>query len=149
MTRERVRPQVVGIGSRGEKAASGMIPFTPRAKKALELALREALRLGCNDIGTEHILLGLLREDEGVAARILLDFDTDADKIRNEIIRMLSGPGRRQQGGAAAPGEKAKSSKLLDQFGRNFTKQAGEGKLDPVVGRQTEIERIKIGRAHV
>src|SRR5213079_820440 len=82
------------------------------------------------------------RENEGVAARILLDFDADADKIRNEIIRMLSGPGRRQQGGAAAPGEKAKSSKLLDQFGRNFTKQAGEGKLDPVVGRQTEIERI-------
>jgi ATP-dependent Clp protease ATP-binding subunit ClpC len=102
----------------------------------------KALSLGHNYIGTEHILLGLVRENEGVAARILLDFDADADKIRNEIIRMLSGPGRRQQGGAAAPGEKAKSSKLLDQFGRNFTKQAGEGKLDPVVGSQTEIERI-------
>src|SRR5207245_11501090 len=73
----------------------------------------------------------------------LLDFDADADKIRNEIIRMLSGPGRRQQGGGAgAPGEKSKSSKLLDQFGRNLTKQASEGKLDPVVGRQTEIERV-------
>src|SRR5204863_131138 len=85
---------------------------------------------------------GLVRENEGVAARILLDFDADAEKIRNEIIRMLSGPGRRQQGGGGAPGEKSKSSKLLDQFGRNFTKQAAEGKLDPVVGRQTEIERI-------
>ena len=109
----------------------------------LELALREALSLGHNYIGTEHILLGLVRENEGVAARILLDFDADAEKIRNEIIRMLSGPGRRQQGaGGGAPGEKAKSSKLLDQFGRNLTKLAAEGKLDPVVGRQTEIERV-------
>ena len=98
--------------------------------------------LGHNYIGTEHILLGLVRENEGVAARILLDFDADAEKIRNEIIRMLSGPGRRQQGGGGAPGEKAKTSKLLDQFGRNLTKLAAEGKLDPVVGRQTEIERV-------
>src|SRR5205085_2742377 len=118
------------------------IPFTPRAKKVLELALREALSLGHNYIGTEHILLGLVRENEGVAARILLDFDADAEKIRNEIIRMLSGPGRRQGGTQGSSGEKGKSSKLLDQFGRNFTKLASEGKLDPVVGRQTEIERI-------
>jgi ATP-dependent Clp protease ATP-binding subunit ClpC len=84
-----------------------------------------------------------VRENEGVAARILLDFDADAEKIRNEIIRMLSGPGRRQgQGGGGAAGEKSKSSKLLDQFGRNLTKQSQEGKLDPVVGRQTEIERL-------
>src|SRR5207247_483863 len=117
-------------------------PFPPRAKKVLELALREALSLGHNYIGTEHILLGLVRENEGVAARILLDFDADAEKIRNEIIRMLSGPGRRQQGAGAPGGEKAKSSKLLDQFGRNLTKAATEGKLDPVVGRQTEIERV-------
>ena len=108
----------------------------------LELALREALSLGHNYIGTEHILLGLVRENEGVAARILLDFDADAEKIRNEIIRMLSGPGRRQQGGGQGTGEKAKSSKLLDQFGRNLTRQAAEGKSDPVVGRQTEIERV-------
>src|SRR5213075_1722632 len=121
ITVERVRAQVVRIVGSGEEVTSGQIPFTPRAKKVLELALREALSLGHNYIGTEHILLGLVRENEGVAARILLD--ADADKIRNEIIRMLSGPGRRQQGGAAAPGEKAKSSKLLDQFGRNFTKQ--------------------------
>ena len=142
ITVEEVRAQVARIVGQGDEVTTGQIPFTPRAKKVLELALREALTLGHNYIGTEHILLGLVRENEGVAARILLDFDADADKIRNEIIRMLSGPGRRQQGGAAAPGEKAKSSKLLDQFGRNFTKQAGEGKLDPVVGRQTEIERI-------
>src|SRR6478672_10590924 len=143
ITVEEVRAQVARIVGQGDEVTTGQIPFTPRAKKVLELALREALSLGHNYIGTEHILLGLVRENEGVAARILLDFDADAEKIRNEIIRMLSGPGRRQQGGAAgAPGEKSKSSKLLDQFGRNFTKQAQEGKLDPVVGRQTEIERI-------
>src|SRR6059036_876326 len=142
ITVERVRAQVVRIVGSGEEVTSGQIPFTPRAKKVLELALREALSLGHNYIGTEHILLGLVRENEGVAARILLDFDADAEKIRNEIIRMLSGPGRRQQGAGAAPGEKTKSSKLLDQFGRNLTKQAAEGKLDPVVGRQTEIERV-------
>jgi ATP-dependent Clp protease ATP-binding subunit ClpC len=140
ITVEEVRAQVARIVGQGDEVTSGQIPFTPRAKKVLELALREALSLGHNYIGTEHILLGLVRENEGVAARILLDFDADAEKIRNEIIRMLSGPGRRQQG--QAPSEKSKSSKLLDQFGRNFTRQAAEGKLDPVVGRQTEIERI-------
>ncbi len=143
ITVERVRAQVVRIVGQGDEVTTGQIPFTPRAKKVLELALREALSLGHNYIGTEHILLGLVRENEGVAARILLDFDADAEKIRNEIIRMLSGPGRRQGGGGGASGEgKSKSSKLLDQFGRNLTKQAADGKLDPVVGRQTEIERV-------
>ena len=144
ITVEEVRAQVARIVGQGDEVTTGQIPFTPRAKKVLELALREALSLGHNYIGTEHILLGLVRENEGVAARILLDFDADAEKIRNEIIRMLSGPGRRQSGqsGGAAQGEKAKNSKLLDQFGRNLTKQATEGKLDPVVGRQTEIERV-------
>src|SRR5918999_675123 len=142
ITVEEVRAQVARIVGQGDEVTTGQIPFTPRAKKVLELALREALSLGHNYIGTEHILLGLVRENEGVAARILLDFDADAEKIRNEIIRMLSGPGRRQAGASAPAGEKSKSSKLLDQFGRNFTKQALEGKLDPVVGRQTEIERI-------
>ena len=148
ITVERVRAQVVRIVGSGEEVTSGQIPFTPRAKKVLELALREALSLGHNYIGTEHILLGLVRENEGVAARILLDFDADSEKIRNEVIRMLSGPGSRQRGsgsgaqGAAGPGEGKKSSKLLDQFGRNLTKLASEGKLDPVVGRETEIERI-------
>jgi ATP-dependent Clp protease ATP-binding subunit ClpC len=142
ITVEEVRAQVARIVGQGDEVTTGQIPFTPRAKKVLELALREALSLGHNYIGTELILLGLVRENEGVAARILLDFDADAEKIRNEIIRMLSGPGRRQQGGGGAAGEKAKSSKLLDQFGRNLTKLAAEGKLDPVVGRQTEIERV-------
>ncbi len=145
ITTERVRSQVVRIVGSGEEVTSGQIPFTPRAKKVLELALREALSLGHNYIGTEHILLGLVRENEGVAARILLDFDADSDKIRNEVIRMLSGPGgRRQGGGSGGQGEGAgkKSSKLLDQFGRNLTKLAEEGKLDPVIGRETEIERI-------
>src|SRR3978361_1979831 len=148
ITVERVRAQVVRIVGSGEEVTSGQIPFTPRAKKVLELALREALSLGHNYIGTEHILLGLVRENEGVAARILLDFDADSEKIRNEVIRMLSGPGSRQRGsgagaqGAAGTSEGKKSSKLLDQFGRNLTKLASEGKLDPVVGRETEIERI-------
>jgi ATP-dependent Clp protease ATP-binding subunit ClpC len=151
ITVERVRAQVVRIVGSGEEVTSGQIPFTPRAKKVLELALREALSLGHNYIGTEHILLGLVRENEGVAARILLDFDADSEKIRNEVIRMLSGPGGRQRSGAgsaATPGagggtgEGKKSSKLLDQFGRNLTKLASDGKLDPVVGRETEIERI-------
>ncbi|HVF76753.1 MAG TPA: Clp protease N-terminal domain-containing protein, partial [Solirubrobacteraceae bacterium] len=153
ITVERVRAQVVRIVGSGEEVTSGQIPFTPRAKKVLELALREALSLGHNYIGTEHILLGLVRENEGVAARILLDFDADSEKIRNEVIRMLSGPGGRRQGagagagasgasGTSSSGEGKKSSKLLDQFGRNLTKLAEEGKLDPVVGRATEIERI-------
>ena len=144
ITVERVRAQVVRIVGSGEEVTSGQIPFTPRAKKVLELALREALSLGHNYIGTEHILLGLVRENEGVAARILLDFDADSEKIRNEVIRMLSGPGGRRQGsgGGGGSGEGKKSSKLLDQFGRNLTKLAAEGKLDPVIGRETEIERI-------
>ena len=152
ITVERVRAQVVRIVGSGEEVTSGQIPFTPRAKKVLELALREALSLGHNYIGTEHILLGLVRENEGVAARILLDFDADSEKIRNEVIRMLSGPGGRRQttgssvsgpGGQAGEGTSQKrSSKVLDQFGRDLTKLAADGKLDPVVGREKEIERI-------
>ncbi len=148
ITVEEVRSQVIRIVGAGEEVTSGQIPFTPRAKKVLELALREALSLGHNYIGTEHILLGLVRENEGVAARILADFDADSEKIRNEIIRMLSGPSGRQrgqgaaQGGGGGPAGEKKSSKLLDQFGRNLTKLAQDGKLDPVVGRQNEIERV-------
>jgi hypothetical protein len=93
ITVERVREQVVRIVGSAEEVTSGQIPFTPRAKKVLELALREALSLGHNYIGTEHILLGLVRENEGVAARILLDFDADSEKIRNEVIRLLPGEG--------------------------------------------------------
>ncbi len=107
ITLEEVRAQVARIVGHGDDVTSGQIPFTPRAKKVLELSLREALSLGHNYIGTEHILLGLVRENNGVAARILLDFDADAEKIRNEIIRMLSGPNRgsweTQPGGPARP----------------------------------------------
>ncbi len=148
ITVERVRAQVVRIVGSGEEVTSGQIPFTPRAKKVLELALREALSLGHNYIGTEHILLGLVRENEGVAARILLDFDADSredpqrgdpDALRPR--RSPPGPGA-GAGSGSGPGEGKKSSKLLDQFGRNLTKLAADGKLDPVVGRETEIERI-------
>ena len=96
VTVEEVRAGVARVVGQGDEVTSGQIPFTPRSKKVLELALREALSLGHNYIGTEHVLLGLVRENEGVAARILLDFDADAEKIRNEIIRMLSGSGRRE-----------------------------------------------------
>jgi len=139
---EDVRGEIMRIVGEGEHEAQGQIPFTPRAKKVLELALREALSLGHNYIGTEHILLGLVRESEGVAARILNDLDADADRIRQEVMRVLSGPTRRgQKTEGAAPGGK-KASKVLEQFGRNLTKYAEEDKLDPVVGRQTEIERV-------
>jgi len=136
---EEVRAAVVRIVGTGEEVATGQIPFTPRAKKVLELALREALSLGHNYIGTEHILLGLIREDEGVAARILLDLDAEPEKIRNEVMRTLSGPTRRGQTGGP---ESKKNPKMLDQFGRNLTKLAEEGKLDPCIGRVTEIERV-------
>jgi ATP-dependent Clp protease ATP-binding subunit ClpC len=103
ITLEEVRAQVARIIGQGEEVTTGQIPFTPRAKKVLELSLREGLSLGHDYIGTEHILLGLVRENEGVAARILLDFDADAEKIRNEIIRMLSGPGGRATEPAIGP----------------------------------------------
>ena len=92
VTLEEVRAQVARIIGRGDEETTGMIPFTPRAKKVLELALREAVKLGHTHIGTEHILLGIVREKEGVAARILVDFDADADKVRGEILRTLSIP---------------------------------------------------------
>ncbi len=140
---EEVRGEIQRIVGEGEHEAQGQIPFTPRAKKVLELALREALSLGHNYIGTEHILLGLVRESEGVAARILNDLDVDADRVRQEVMRVLAGPVKRQPRGAAAPeGRERKSSKVLDQFGRNLTKYAEEDKLDPVIGRETEIERV-------
>ena len=136
---DEVRMQVAQIVGMGDEVAAGQIPFTPRAKKVLELALREALSLGHNYIGTEHILLGLIKENEGVAARILLEFDADSEKIRNEIMRKLTGSARRTP---VPQGESKKRVKLLDQFGRNLTKLADEGKLDPVVGRELEIERV-------
>jgi ATP-dependent Clp protease ATP-binding subunit ClpC len=103
ITVEEVRPQVVRIVGEGDKITSGEMPLAPRAKKVLVLALREALSLGHKDVGTEHILLGLVREDEGTAARILLDFDADTEKIRNEIIRRLSSPGLHEQSATWEP----------------------------------------------
>jgi len=142
---EEVRGEVTGIVGEGDNESQGQIPFTPRAKKVLELALREALSLGHTYIGSEHILLGLLRETEGVAARILNDLEVDADRVRQEVMRVLAGPTRRQPTGAAsaaAEGKERRSSKVLDQFGRNLTKYAEEDKLDPVIGRETEIQRV-------
>jgi ATP-dependent Clp protease ATP-binding subunit ClpC len=95
VTLAEVRAQVAQIIGQGDELEAGQIPFTPRSKKVLELTLREALSLGHNYIGTEHLLLGLVRENEGVASRILLDFGVDAETVRNELIAMLSGPGRR------------------------------------------------------
>ncbi|MCE5252654.1 MAG: ATP-dependent Clp protease ATP-binding subunit [Actinomycetia bacterium] len=146
VTLEEVRVEVARIVGEGDNESQGQIPFTPRAKKVLELALREALSLGHNYIGTEHILLGLVRESEGVAARILSDLDVDPDRVRQEVMHMLSAPSRRTARGAAPPspaeGKEHKSSKVLDQFGRNLTKYAEEDKLDPVIGRETEIQRV-------
>jgi ATP-dependent Clp protease ATP-binding subunit ClpC len=143
---EEVRGEVARIVGEGDNESQGQIPFTPRAKKVLEWALREALSLGHNYIGTEHILLGLVRESEGVAARILNDLEVDADRVRQEVMRVLAGPTRKQSRGAASAtsgeGKERKSSKVLDQFGRNLTKYAEENKLDPVIGRETEIERV-------
>jgi ATP-dependent Clp protease ATP-binding subunit ClpC len=142
ITVEEVRAQVARIVGQGDEVTTGQIPFTPRAKKVLELALREALSLGHNYIGTEHILLGLVRENEGVAARILLDFDADAEKIRNEIIRMLSGPRsppvRRERRSGREDEELEAARPVRPQPDEGCV----EGKLDPVVGRQTEIERV-------
>ncbi|PFG18881.1 ATP-dependent Clp protease ATP-binding subunit [Serinibacter salmoneus] len=139
-----VRQQVVDIIGEGQQAPTGHIPFTPRAKKVLELSLREALQLGHNHIGTEHILLGLIREGEGVAAQVLGNLGADLGRVRQQVLQLLQGQGGKE---AVAPGggpqEGAPSgSAVLDQFGRNLTQHAREGKLDPVIGRETETERV-------
>ncbi|WP_432883091.1 ATP-dependent Clp protease ATP-binding subunit [Kribbella sp. CA-245084] len=140
---EAVRSQVEEIIGQGQQAPSGHIPFTPRAKKVLELSLREALQLGHNYIGTEHILLGLIREGEGVAAQVLVKLGADLNKVRQQVIQLLSGYQGKETTSAGAPAEGAPSSSLvLDQFGRNYTQSAREAKLDPVIGREMEIERV-------
>ncbi|MFM9377676.1 ATP-dependent Clp protease ATP-binding subunit [Gordonia sp. VNK21] len=145
---EAVRSQVEEIIGQGQQAPSGHIPFTPRAKKVLELSLREALQLGHNYIGTEHILLGLIREGEGVAAQVLVKLGADLNRVRQQVIQLLSGyqgkepeaagTGGRSSGDSGTPS----SSLVLDQFGRNLTTAAREGNLDPVIGREKEIERV-------
>ncbi|MGQ0826001.1 MAG: ATP-dependent Clp protease ATP-binding subunit [Actinomycetota bacterium] len=146
---EAVRAQVEEIIGHGGQAPSGHIPFTPRAKKVLELSLREALQLGHNYIGTEHILLGLIREGEGVAAQVLVKLGADLSRVRQQVIQLLSGYAGTKEGAgqaAGAPGGSPESqpsgSLVLDQFGRNLTQLAREKKLDPVIGREREIERV-------
>jgi ATP-dependent Clp protease ATP-binding subunit ClpC len=141
---EDVHQQVEELIGRGTYVPTGHIPFTPRAKKVLELSLREALQLGHNYIGTEHILLGLIREGEGVAAQVLLNLGADLEKVRSAVIQLLSGY-YGKQGGESGGDERSGgsgSAQMLDEFGRNLTRAARDGKLDPVVGRENEIERV-------
>jgi ATP-dependent Clp protease ATP-binding subunit ClpC len=163
---EAVRNQVEEIIGQGGSSPSGHIPFTPRAKKVLELSLREALQLGHNYIGTEHILLGLIREGEGVAAQVLVKLGADLSRVRQQVIQLLSGyqgpaggagqgsgsssgRGSSEQSGTGASGAKGgggsddeKNSQILDQFGRNLTQMARDHQLDPVIGRTRELERV-------
>ncbi|MEA2487797.1 MAG: ATP-dependent Clp protease ATP-binding subunit ClpC, partial [Actinomycetota bacterium] len=140
---EKVRQQVEEIIGAGQSPPSGHIPFTPRAKKVLELSLREALQLGHNYIGTEHILLGLIREGEGVAAQVLVKLGADLGRVRQQVIQLLSGYAGSGKEAAAGGGDpSAQGSLVLDQFGRNLTQLARENKLDPVIGREKEIERV-------
>ncbi|MFM8381395.1 MAG: Clp protease N-terminal domain-containing protein, partial [Actinomycetota bacterium] len=151
---EAVRAQVEEIIGQGGSSPSGHIPFTPRAKKVLELSLREALQLGHNYIGTEHILLGLIREGEGVAAQVLVKLGADLSRVRQQVIQLLSGyqgpQGKTEGGREGGSGERGAgkeegdkgSSQILDQFGRNLTQLAREKKLDPVIGRAREMERV-------
>ncbi len=139
---DAVREQVQEIIGQGQQAPSGHIPFTPRAKKVLELSLREALQLGHNYIGTEHILLGLIREGEGVAAQVLVKLGADLNKVRQQVIQLLSGYQGKEPATTGPPEGTPSGSLVLDQFGRNLTQAAREGKLDPVIGREKEIERV-------
>ena len=146
---EAVRAQVEEIIGHGGSSPSGHIPFTPRAKKVLELSLREALQLGHNYIGTEHILLGLIREGEGVAAQVLVKLGADLSRVRQQVIQLLSGAsgaegGGEKAGATAGGGSDAtpSGSMVLDQFGRNLTQLARDKKLDPVIGRARETERV-------
>ena len=143
---ENVRKEVVEIIGEGQQSPSGHIPFTPRAKKVLELSLREALQLGHNYIGTEHILLGLIREGEGVAAQVLKKLGAELAQVRQTVIKLISSssPGKEQATASTGGRERTvgTGSAILDQFGRNLTRLAKESKLDPVIGRNTEIERV-------
>src|SRR5271165_7173855 len=142
---EAVREKVVETIGPAGTSTTGSPPFTPRAKKVLELSLREALQLGHNYIGTEHMLLGLVREGEGVAAQVLVSLGADLSRVRQQVIQLLSGYQGRE-GAATSPGasspESPAGSPVLDQFGRNLTQLAREHKLDPVIGRDREIERV-------
>ena len=133
------RIDVEKIIGRGSGFVAVEIPFTPRAKRVLELSLEEARQLGHNYIGTEHLLLGLIREGEGVAARVLENLGVDLSKVRTQVIRML---GETAEVAAGGGGSRSNKTPTLDEFGSNLTQLAKDGKLDPVVGRQNEIERV-------
>ncbi|MCA0306477.1 MAG: ATP-dependent Clp protease ATP-binding subunit [Actinobacteria bacterium] len=141
---EAVREQVEEIIGQGQQAPTGHIPFTPRAKKVLEFSMREALQINHPYIGTEHILLGLIREGEGVAAQVLIKLGADLNRVRNQVLQLLSGYQGKEAATSGAPeaGQSAAAATILDQFGRNLTQAARENKLDPVIGREKEIERV-------
>ncbi|MGB3414254.1 MAG: ATP-dependent Clp protease ATP-binding subunit [Microbacteriaceae bacterium] len=142
---EQVREQVEELIGQGQQPPTGHIPFTPRAKKVLEMSLREALQLGHNYIGTEHLLLGLIREGEGVASQVLVKLGADLNRVRQQVIQMLSGYQGKEAvaaGISETTSTTQQGSQILDQFGRNLTQAAREGKLDPVIGREKEIERV-------
>ncbi len=137
-----VRREVTEIVGLGQLAPAAHLPFTPRAKKVLELSLREALQLGHNYIGTEHLLLGLIREGEGVAAQVLLKLRAEPNRVRQQVIQLLSGHQAGESVRSAAEEPTSSGSLLLDQYGRNLTNAARDGALDPVIGRDREIERM-------
>lgn len=142
---EAVREKVEETIGMAGTAPSGSPPFTPRAKKVLELSLREALQLGHSYIGTEHMLLGLVREGEGVAAQVLISLGADLGRVRQQVIQMMSGSQGKEPVGVSQGGSSSDTSSgspILDQFGRNLTQMARDSKLDPVVGREKEIERV-------
>ena len=144
ITLDDVRAQVIDIIGEGQEPPSGHIPFTPRAKKVIEYAMREGLQLGHSYIGTEHLLLGLTREPDGVAAQVLVKLGADMPRVRNQVNQLISGFQGKEPvgvGNGAREGQKAGST-VLDQFGRNLTQSAREHKLDPVIGRHVETERV-------
>ena len=136
---EKIRLEVEKLVQSGPSTmVSGDIPFTPKAKKVIELAMEEARSLGHNYIGTEHLLLGLIREGEGVASQVLMNLGLDLNRVRNEVITLLGSSGPIPTGG----GSSKTKTPALDAFGRDLSKLAQEGKLDPVIGRKDEIERV-------
>ena len=144
ITLDEVRAQVIEIIGEGQEPPSGHIPFTPRAKKVIEYAMREGLQLGHSYIGTEHLLLGLTREPDGVAAQVLTKLGADMPRVRSQVNQLISGFQGKEPvgvGGGAREGQKAGST-ILDQFGRNLTQSARDHKLDPVIGRHLETERV-------
>ena len=138
---DRIRQEVENmVSASGGTMTIGEIPFTPRAKRVLELAVEEARSLGHNYVGTEHLLLGLIREGEGVAAKVLLELGVDRTRVREETLKLLGGTP--SSSGSAERGEERAETPALNQFGRDLTQLAREGKLDPVIGREKEIERV-------